>query len=179
MDTLDVDEVVGQLLASEGFANGRGIAYIELEDLASIEGFDDDTATELQTRAREYLARIEGEQDEERKALGVADELKEIPGITTAALVALGKADIRTIEDFAGLVPDDLVGYVERKDGETSRTAGALDGFDTSRAEAEAMIMQARLKAGWITQEDLDRATAGEEEEIDDEAAGEPAAPTV
>jgi N utilization substance protein A len=181
VEALDVDEVVGQLLASEGFANVEEIAYIELEDLASIEGFDDDTATELQTRAREYLARIEGEQDEERKALGVADELKEIPGITTAALVALGKADIRTVEDFAGLVPDDLVGYVERKDGESSRTPGALDGFDTSRAEAEAMIMQARLQAGWITQEDLDRATAAEEAEeadvADEDAAGEPAAP--
>ena len=181
VEALDVDEVVGQLLASEGFANVEEIAYIELEDLASIEGFDDDTATELQTRAREYLARIEGEQDEERKALGVADELKEIPGITTAALVALGKADIRTVEDFAGLVPDDLVGYVERKDGESSRTPGALDGFDISRADAEAMIMQARLQAGWITQEDLDRATAAEEAEeadvADEDAAGEPAAP--
>ncbi|MBN9020786.1 MAG: transcription termination/antitermination protein NusA, partial [Rhizobiales bacterium] len=170
IEALDVDEVVGQLLASEGFANVEEIAYIELEDLASIEGFDDDTATELQTRAREYLARIEGEQDEERKALGVEDALKEIPGVTTAALVALGKADIKTVEDFAGLVPDDLVGYVERKDGETTRTAGALDGYDISRADAEAMIMQARLKAGWISQEDLDRATEGEEE---GEAEGE------
>ena len=57
-------------------------------------------------------------------------------------------------------MPDDLVGYVERKDGETTRTPGALDGFDLSRADAEAMIMQARIKAGWITQEDLDRAAA-------------------
>ncbi len=176
---LDVDEVVGQLLASEGFANVEEIAYIELDDLASIEGFDDETATELQERAREYLGRIEAEQDAERTALGVADELREIPGVTTAALVALGKADIRTVEDFAGLVPDDLVGYVERKDGESTRTPGALDGFDISRADAEAMIMQARLKAGWITQEDLDRANAAEEEAGDDpEAAGEPAAET-
>ena len=181
IEALDVDEVVGQLLASEGFANVEEIAYIELEDLASIEGFDDETATELQERAREYLARIEGEQDAERKALGVADELKEIPGVTTAALVALGKADIKTVEDFAGLIPDDLVGYVERKDGETNRTPGALDGFDISRADAEAMIMQARLKAGWITQEDLDRATADEGEAAeaadDVETAGAPAVP--
>jgi len=179
IEALDVDEVVGQLLASEGFADVEEIAYIELDDLASIEGFDDDTATELQTRAREYLARIEGEQDEERKGLGVEDALKEIPGVTTAALVALGKADIKTVEDFAGLVPDDLVGYVERKDGETSRTPGALDGFDLSRADAEAMIMQARLKAGWITQEDLDRANAaGEEADDDVEAADVSAAET-
>ena len=176
VEALDVDEVVGQLLASEGFASVEEIAYIELEDLSSIEGFDDETATELQTRAREYLARIESEQDEERKALGVEDELKEIPGINTAMLVALGKDDIKTVEDFAGLVPDDVVGYVERKDGEATRIAGALDGFDISRADAEAMIMQARIKAGWITQEDLDRAAA--EAAAEEEAAEGDAEPT-
>ena len=170
IEALDVDEVVGQLLASEGFASVEEIAYIDLDDLASIEGFDDDTAAELQARAREYLARIEAEQDEERKALGVEDALKDIPGINTAALVALGKADIKTVEDFAGLVPDDLVGYVERKDGESSRTPGALDGFDLSRADAEAMIMQARVKAGWITQEELDQAAAAAEAEAEAEA---------
>ncbi len=178
IEALDVDEVVGQLLASEGFASVEEIAYIELEDLASIEGFDDDTATELQNRARDYLGRIEAEQDEERKALGVEDALKEIPGVNTAALVALGKAEIRTIEDFAGLVPDDLIGYVERKDGESTRTPGALEGFDLSRADAEAMIMQARIKAGWITQEDLDRVAAEAAVAADAEAEGaSPSAP--
>ncbi len=170
IEALDVDEVVGQLLASEGFASVDEIAYVDTDDLAAIEGFDAETALELQNRARDYLAKIEAEQDAERKALGVEDALKEIPGITTAALVALGKAEIKTVEDFAGLVPDDLVGYVERKDGEAVRTPGALDGFDLSRAEAEAMIMQARIKAGWVTQEDLDRAAA------EAEAAAEAAA---
>jgi N utilization substance protein A len=174
IEALDVDEVVGQLLASEGFASVEEIAYIEPDDLASIEGFDDDTAAELQSRAREFLARIDAEQDEERKALGVEDALKEIPGINTAALVALGKADIKTVDDFAGLIPDDLVGYVERKDGETTRSPGALDGFDLSRADAEAMIMQARVKAGWITQEDLDRAAA-EAADVDAEAPADAA----
>ncbi|MEQ8699597.1 MAG: helix-hairpin-helix domain-containing protein, partial [Bauldia litoralis] len=155
IEALDVDEVVGQLLASEGFVSVTEIAYVELDELASIEGFDEETAVELQSRAAEYLARIEGEQDAERQELGVEDVLKEIPGVTTAALVALGKADIKTMDDFAGCVPDDLVGWVERKDGESTRFPGALDGFDISRAEAEAMIMQARIKAGWITEEDL------------------------
>ncbi len=89
-------------------------------------------------------------------------------------LVALGKADIKTVEDFAGSMPDDLVGWVERKDGEATRTPGALDGFDLSRAEAEAMIMQARIKAGWITQEDLDRAAAEAEAAAAAEAAPRP-----
>src|SRR6185436_20163101 len=88
---LDVDEVVGQLMASEGFTTVEEIAFVEPEDLASIEGFDEETAVELQTRAKEYLAKLEAEQDAERKALGVEDSLKEIPGLTTAMLVALGK----------------------------------------------------------------------------------------
>jgi transcription termination/antitermination protein NusA len=155
VDALDVDEVVGQLLASEGFASIEEIAYVELDELSSIEGFDEETAVELQARARDSLARIEAEHDEERKKLGVEDALKEVPGITTGMLVALGKSDIKTVEDFAGLVPDDLVGWVERKEGESTHHTGALSGYDLSRADAEAMIMQARVKAGWITEADL------------------------
>ena len=152
---LDVDEVVGQLLASEGFASVEEIAFVDIEDLASIEGFDDETANELQTRAREYLDKLEAEQDAERKALGVEDGLKDVPGLTTAMLVALGKNEIRTVEDFAGSIPDELTGWVERKDGEATRHAGALEGFNVSRADAETMIMQARVTAGWITEADL------------------------
>ena len=152
---LDVDEVVGQLLASEGFASVEEIAFVELDDLAGIEGFDEDTAVELQTRARDYLAKLEAEQDAERKALGVEDGLKEVAGVTTAMLVAFGKEGIKTVEDLAGSIPDDLIGWVERKDGEATRHAGILSGYDLSRAEAEAMIMDARLKAGWVTEEDL------------------------
>jgi N utilization substance protein A len=170
---LDVDEVVGQLLASEGFASVDEIAYVELDDLASIEGFDEETAVELQTRARDYLAKLEAEQDEERKNLGVEDAMKDIPGMTTAMLVALGKADIKTVEDFAGAIPDEIVGWVERKDGVATRHDGALAGFDLSRADAEAMIMRARVQAGWITEEDL--AVPAEAEAGAEEAAAAPA----
>src|SRR4249919_322759 len=82
ISALDVDEVVGQLLASEGFASVEEIAFVELDELAAIEGFDEDTAVELQNRARDYLAKREAEQDEERKALGVEDALKEVAGMT-------------------------------------------------------------------------------------------------
>ncbi len=159
---LDLDEVVGQLLASEGFASVEEIAFVDQDELASIEGFDEETATELQARAHEYLEKLEAEQDAERKELGVEDALKEVPGITTAMLVALGKDDIKTVEDFAGSVPDDLTGYVERKDGEAKRIPGALEGFGLSRADAEAMIMAARVKVGWISEEDLHPAVEGE-----------------
>jgi N utilization substance protein A len=150
MQALDVDEVVGQLLASEGFRSVEELAYVETAELASIEGFDDETAEEIQNRARDYLARIEGEQDERRKELGVADELRDIQGMTSAIMVRLGENDVKTIEDLAGCATDDLVGWTERKDGETIKNAGFLDGMDVSRDEAEAMIMEARVKAGWV-----------------------------
>jgi transcription termination/antitermination protein NusA len=70
-------------------------------------------------------------------------------------LVKLGENDIKTVEDLAGCATDDLVGWSERKDGELTRNPGILDDFDVSREEAEALIMQARVKAGWIKEEDL------------------------
>ncbi|MGF6175984.1 transcription termination factor NusA [Ensifer sp. 4252] len=170
MDSLDVDEMVGQVLASEGFAAVEELAYVDLDEIASIDGFDDETATEIQTRAREYLDRLEAEMDAKRKELGVADELRTINGLTSPMLVALGEEGIKTIEDFAGCAADDLVGWSERKDGETKRFEGTFTKFEVSRADAEAMIVQARLAAGWITEDDL--AVAPEEEEAIEVAEG-------
>jgi len=93
--------------------------------------------------------------DAKRQELGVEDALKEVPGITTAMLVTLGEEGIKTVEDLAGCATDDLAGWSERKDGETTRNPGILDGFELSREEIEALIMQARVKAGWIKEEDL------------------------
>ena len=155
VQALDVDEVIAQLLASEGFTSVEELALVDSKEVAGIEGFDEETATELQNRARDYLARIEEEFDAKRKELGVADELKDVPGVTTPMLVKFGENDIKSVEDLAGAATDDLVGWSERKDGETTRHAGILDGIEMSREEAEAMIMQARLKAGWITEADL------------------------
>ena len=164
-EALDVDEMVAQLLASEGFANVEEVAYVDLDELAGIEGFDEETAEELQTRAREHLERIEAEQDEERRQLGVSDDLKSVPGLTTAMLVALGKNDVKSLEDLAYCAVDDLVGWTERKDGETTRFPGALDGFEVSRQEAEEIVMAARLQAGLVTEADLAPAPAEEEQE--------------
>ena len=150
MEALDVDEVVGQLLAAEGFRSVEELAYVDVAELASIEGFDEETAEEIQNRAREHLQRIEEEFDARRKELGVADELKEVDGVTGAILVKLGENDVKTVEDLAGCATDDLVGWTEKKDGETIKTPGFLDGIEISRDEAEAMIMAARVKAGWI-----------------------------
>jgi N utilization substance protein A len=155
IDALNVDEVIGQLLASEGFNSVEDLAMVDLKELAGIEGFDEDTAQELQNRARDHLAKIEAELDEKRKELGVEDALTDVPGVTTAMLVQFGENGIKTVEDLAGCATDDLAGWTERKDGEAVRQAGILDTFDVSREEAEAMIMQARLKAGWVTEADL------------------------
>jgi transcription termination/antitermination protein NusA len=155
IDSLNVDEVIGQLLASEGFTSVEELAMVDPKEVAGIEGFDEDTAAELQTRARDYLAKIEAELDAKRKELGVADELKEVPGVTTAMLVRFGENGIKTVEDLAGCATDDLVGWTERKDGETVREAGILDGFELSREDAEGLVMQARVKAGWVNEADL------------------------
>ena len=128
---------------------------VDEKEIAGIEGFDEDTARELQTRAREYLEGQEAELDAKRKELGVEDALKEVPGITTPMLVQLGEEGIKTVEDLAG--------WSERKDGEVTKHPGTLEEFDLSREEIEALIMQARVKAGWIKEEDLVQPATEEE----------------
>ncbi|MEP5928373.1 MAG: transcription termination factor NusA [Nitratireductor sp.] len=155
MDALNVDEMVGQVLASEGFTSVVEVAYVEADEISSIDGFDDDTASEIQARAREYLDRIEAENDARRQELGVSDDLREIPGVTTAMMVAFGEDGVQSLEDFAGYAVDDLVGWKERKDGETKIYPGILTDFDVSREDAEQMVVVARMKMGWITEEDL------------------------
>ncbi len=164
MEALDVDEVVAQLLAAEGFRSVEELAFVEPAEVASIEGFDEETAEEIQTRARDHLGRIEAEFDAQRTALGVADELKSVAGVTTQMLVKFGENDVKTIEDLAGCATDDLVGWTERKGGETIRTAGYLDGIEMSREEAEAIIMDARVRAGWV-----EAPVAADESEFDAE----------
>ena len=155
VEALNLDEVVGQLLASEGFGSIEELALVDEKEIAGIEGFDADTARELQERAKEYLDKQEAELDAKRVELGVEDAVKEVPGVTTAMLVKLGENGVKTVEDLAGCATDDLTGWTERKDGESKHEAGYFDGLDVTREDAEAMIMQARLKAGWVTEAEL------------------------
>ena len=150
MNALDVDETVGQLLAAEGFRSVEELALVEPTELASIQGFDEDTGAEIQRRAQDYIDRIEAEQEARRKELGVEDDLREIEGMTTGMLVALGENEVRNVEDLAGCATDDLVGYTEGRGADAVHHKGYLDGFEVSRQEAEAMIIAARVKAGWI-----------------------------
>ena len=140
IEALNVDEVVGQLLASEGFNSVEELALVDDKEIAGIEGFDEETAERTaDPRPRISSRSIEAELDAKRKELGVEDALKDVPGVTTAMLVALGENGIKTVEDLAGCATDDLAGWTERKDGETKREAGFLDGFELSREECEAI----------------------------------------
>ncbi len=174
MDALDVDEVIAQLLVTEGFASVEEVAYVDITEVAHIEGFTEETALEIQGRAREYLEKIETDRDTKRRELGVADELVTVAGVTSAMLVAFGENGIKTLEDLADCATDDLTGWTERKkekDAESVRHKGVLAGFEVSRKDAEDMIMSARVLAGWISADDLPQAEVAEEAEAEDAEA--------
>ena len=170
VEAIDVDEMVAQLLVSEGFATVEELAFVPLEEISAIEGFDEETAEEIQTRAQEYLERLEAERDARRKELGVEDAVRDIEGVTTEMMVTFGENDIKTVEDLAGCATDELTGWFERSKGESTRHPGILDGFDVSRDEAERMIMLARLNAGWIDSLPSDEPEEGEAEETGSDA---------
>ncbi|THD74435.1 MAG: transcription termination/antitermination protein NusA [Phenylobacterium sp.] len=149
-EALDVDEVIAQLLVTEGFATVEDVAYVEPHEIAAIEGFDEDTAEEIQARATDYLSKEAAEYDAKRRELGVEDGLLEIEGLTLPMAVALGEAGIKTVENLADLVPDDLRGWYESKNGERVRETGALESFNLDPADAELLIMRARVAMGWV-----------------------------
>lgn len=175
MEALDVDEMIAQLLASEGFTSLEEVAYVPVSEIADIDGFDEDTAVELQTRAQEFLDKLSRELDEKRKALGVEDKMTEVEGVTPAMMVRLGENDVKTLEDLAYCATDELTGWTERVEGEAVRHEGILVGMDISAADAEVIIMRARVVAGIISEEDL--APASDEDSSEEgetsEASGE------
>jgi transcription termination/antitermination protein NusA len=153
VEALDVDETLAQLLASEGFDKVEEVAFVDLHEISSIEGLDEQTAEELQQRAKDYLDKQANELEDKRKALGVSDELLEMEGLNPTLVVALGEAGVKTIEDLADCATDDLIGWNERKDGATTKHAGAFTGHDISSADAQSLIMAARVKLGWVEAE--------------------------
>jgi N utilization substance protein A len=141
-----------------------------------VEGFDDDTAQELQSRALEFIEARNKELDDKRRALGVEDEVLEVDGVTTAMAAALGEHEVKTLEDLAGCATDDLIGYYEvGKDKERTRIPGALEGFELSADDANAIIMKARVKIGWIEapveEEAVEEAAEGDAAEAPEEEA--------
>ncbi|MFC5345837.1 transcription termination factor NusA [Brevundimonas staleyi] len=164
-EALDVDEVIAQLLVTEGFATVEDLAFVESYEVAEIEGFDEETADELQTRAREYLDRKAAELDAKRIELGVEDEVLSVPGVTGAIAVALGEGGVKTVEDLADLATDEIRGGYEMKNGERVKVPGVLEAFNLAQEEAELLILQARVAAGWIDASELPQPEPEYEEE--------------
>jgi transcription termination/antitermination protein NusA len=175
---LDVDEMIAQLLVSEGFTTVEELAYVDEQEVASIEGFDENTAQEIQERAREFLERQEAELTEKRRALGVQDELTEVEGLSTAMLVTLGESGIKTLEDLADCATDELAGWQERAHGQTKQHPGILQSHDLSKSDIEQIILNARIKAGWIepppaeepSEEALDPTEGGQDADREEKA---------
>jgi len=170
-EALDVDEVIAQLLVTEGFAAVEDVAFVDADEIATIEGFDEDTAQELQTRAREWLEKEAAELDAKRREAGVEDAVLEVPGVTLPMAVALGEAGVKTVEDLADLATDEVRGGYDFKDGERIRVTGALESFNLSVEDAEMLILRARVAAGWISEDDLPRAPEPEYAEEEEEAS--------
>ena len=138
IEALDVDDVIAHLLVAEGFTSVEEIAYTEIEELAQIEGFDEDVAAELRDRALTYLEQRDAALHEQRVALGVTDEVAAVEGLTPAMLVALGEKEVKTLDDLGDLATDELVEIV---------------GADAMSSEdAERIIMAAR--AHWFADEE-------------------------
>jgi len=154
-EALDVDETIAQLLVTEGFATVEDLAFVEPYEISEIEGFDEDTAEELQARAREFLDRKAAELDAKRVALGVEDGVMAVPGVTGAIAVALGEGGVKTVEDLADLATDEIRGGYEVKNGERVKVPGVLESFNLSQEDAELLILQARVAAGWIDASEL------------------------
>ena len=161
MKALDADETLAQLLASEGFETVEEIAYVAPEDFISIEGFDEDVAAELQERAREFLERLAAENDAKRKELGVEDAVMDLEGMNPSFAVRLGEEGVKTLDDVAGLVPDDITGWREPgPDGKPVWVEGILKKGEMRKDDAQMFIMKARVAAGWIEPDAIDQMLA-------------------
>ena len=166
MDTLDVDEMMAQLLVAEGFTNLEEVAYVEVDELLSIDGFDEGTAGELQARARDYLEAANKKAMDAARALGVEDSLVEFEGLTPPMLEALGKDGIKTLEDFATVADWELAGGWTTVKGQRVKDEGVLEKFDVSLEEAQTLIMTARVMLGWVDVAEMEAPQEEQEAEV-------------
>ena len=167
MEALDLDEFFAQLLVSEGFTNLEEVAYVDLDELLAIEGVDESTAEELQTRAREYIEAQNKAALDSARALGIEDSLVNFEGLTPQMLEALAKDGIKTLEDFATCADWELAGGWTTVNGERVKDEGILEKFEMSLEEAQHLVMTARIQLGWVDPSEL----AGEPEEETEEEA--------
>ncbi len=168
MDALDVDEFFAQLLVSEGFTNLEEVAYVEVDELLVIDGVDEDTAGELQTRAREHLEAKAAAALAKARELGAEDSLIEFDGITAQMAEVLAADGVKTLEDFATCADWELAGGWTTVDGERVKDDGLLEQFGMELEEAQSMIMTARVLLGWVDPAELE--AAHDDEDATEEA---------
>ena len=174
MDTLDLDEFFAQLLVAEGFTSLEEVAYVEQDELLSIDGVDESTADELQARARDFLEAQNKKAMERATELGIEDSLVNFEGLTPQMLEALAEDGVKNLEEFATCADWELAGGWTTIEGQRVKDDGLLEKFDVSLEEARDMVMTARVMLGWIDPEDAaadpDAEGAGDEAQADEEA---------
>ena len=163
MEALDLDEFFAQLLVSEGFTNLEEVAYVDVGELIVIDGVDEGTAGELQTRAREQLEAQAKKALDHARELGVQDSLVEFEGLNPQMIEALAEDDIFTIEDFATCADWELAGGWTTVDGARVKDDGLLEKFDVSLEEAQTMVMTARVLLGWVDPAELETGKSDED----------------
>ncbi|KUF10682.1 transcription termination factor NusA [Pseudoponticoccus marisrubri] len=172
MDTLDLDEFFAQLLVSEGFTNLEEVAYVELDELLVIDGVDEDTANELQARARDVLEEQARKALERAREMGVEDSLVNFEGLTPQMLEALAEDGIKSLEDFATCADWELAGGWTSVDGQRVKDDGLLEKFEVGLEEAQNLVMTARVLLGWVDPTELEPEAT---EDDDTESASEEA----
>lgn len=155
MDNLDLDEFFAQLLVAEGFTNLEEVAYIDQDELLSIDGVDEATAAELQARARDVIEAANRQALENARALGVEDSLIEFEGLTPQMVEALAKDGVKTLEDFATCADWELAGGWTTVNGQRVKDDGLLEPFGVTLETAQDMIMTARVMLGWVDPDEL------------------------
>jgi transcription termination/antitermination protein NusA len=150
MKALDVDETIAQLLAAEGFTSIEDVMYVDVAEIAEIEGFDEEIATELSRRAQEFVDASNAELEAKRLELGISDDIVNLGAFTPAMIVALGEAGVKELDDLADLAGDEL----------TNTEDGILREFDLKLENANEIIMAAR--AHWFEDDEADAETDGE-----------------
>ena len=153
MEALDVDELLAQLLVTEGFSDITELAYVDEKEISSIAGFDEDTAQEIQARASDFINKENEELEQKCKELGIKDDLLEVEELSLKMIVALGENDVKSLEDFAYCSSDDLLGWDEIVGEEKIHENGILEGFDITYSQANDLIMSSRIKLGIIPDE--------------------------
>ena len=174
IEALDVDELLAQLLVTEGFSEIEEVAMVEIDEITNISGFDEETAQEIQARANDYLEKENLLLEEKRKDLKVIDDILEMEELSLIMIIKLGANDVKNLEDFAYCSTDDLIGWDEYIDGKKTHESGILESFDLSEDYANELIMKARKLIGIIEEDIIEEDNFDEEDKLESDDNEDP-----